>query len=150
MVNLEGIILQISGIAITAFFALLGFLAGQVAIRLIIEPFQRYLDVHGEINTSLIYYKDEYGNPGSGNKERMNEASQKLRQLAGQLMAKTSATRFYGRFEKFYRVGKFDDNFEASKKLIRISNNIHSGDGSKNLKEAENIGNILKFRVKIQ
>lgn len=67
------------------------FVMGQIITKFFIEPLHEQSKLIGEIAYSLIFYANLYSNPGSGNFEKIEEASKVLRQQASQLLEKSYA-----------------------------------------------------------
>ena len=123
------------------------FVIGQIVSKFLIEPILEQRRVIGEIAYSLIFYARDYTSPGLGKRDRMDEASEVLRQHASQLRARTHAIPWYGFWALLRRVRKYEDVLEASKRLIGLSNSIHQGDGLRNYQLARDIEKLLGIRT---
>ena len=168
---------EIYQIVLTSSLTVLGgiliFVIGQLAVKFLIEPFQNYRKLVGEIADSLIYY----GNIGSGLEEyylsqleqvqkmesprkelvetrlkeiiandwnRADEAKRILRQQASQLMSATNMIPMY-RFWAFLRiVPKREEVIKASASLIGFSNSTQSGGIRKGIAE---IAKSLRIKI---
>lgn len=120
---------------------------GQVVSKFLIEPIHEQFEVVGEIAHSLIFYANQYSDPGQGRPEDMDEASRTLRQQSSLLLAKTHAIRCYGLWEVLRVVPKRSAVVEASKNLIGLSNSIHEGNPHHNLIRRERIEQSLNLRT---
>jgi hypothetical protein len=119
-------------IILTAGLTILGgvfvYTRGQIISKFFIEPIHDQSRCIGEISDSLIFYANQYSNPGTGKLDDMDKASRVLRQQASLLIARTHIIRWYSLFEFLKLVPKRSAVTEASKNLIGLSNSIHRGD----------------------
>ena len=137
-------------------------LALPVVIAILIHGLTRvYLDpaietrhVIGEIDFALFFYADIYMNPGKGERkelperlERMDEASNELRRLSGQLRARAHSVPLYRPAMFLCRLPKRDEVEEASKELIFLANSISHGDRDENKKARNQIQKLLCLKV---
>jgi hypothetical protein len=120
---------EIFKIVLTSSFTIVGgviiFVMGQIISKFLIEPIHEQRKTIGEIADSLIFYANVYGNPGLGPKEKMDEAYQRLRELATLLQSKTHLIPFYSFFSSCGMVQKPSDIQEASSQLIGLSNSVY-------------------------
>lgn len=145
-------------IVLTSSLTILGgvvvYVAGQIISKFFIEPIHEQKKIVGEIADALIFYANVYYNPGTGSKKKMNEASERLRQLATLLHSKTHLIPWYKFFEKTRVVLKSPSIEEASTKLIGLSNsinippNIATKVALKNSERADKIKKLLKLRIR--
>ncbi len=119
--------------------------AGQIITKFFIEPIHEQFRLIGEIADSLVFYANVYGNPGFGDPERMSKASDKLRQQASQLRARTNAIRGYQLWQFLRIVPKREGVMEASRNLIGLSNSIHQGDPKTNNEREKAIIEYLRI-----
>jgi hypothetical protein len=120
--------------SITVLSGILVYVVGRIIEKFFIEPIHEQFRLIGEIADSLIFYANVYSNPGSQliATEKRDEASNVLRQQAGQLMARTYLIRWY-KFWQFLRiVKKREDILEAHSNLIALSNSVHRGEPREN------------------
>ncbi len=97
MSDLEKIFLT-SGLTIVGGF--LVYVFGQIATRFLVDPYHEYRRAIGDIADTLVYYANVYMNSGSGDRERMDEASKTLRQKASLLRVRAYAIPRYAWFAK--------------------------------------------------
>jgi|CXWK01.1.fsa_nt_gi hypothetical protein len=125
---------QLCPAALTAFFAVLVFVAGQVVIKFFVEPIHRQSEVIGEIAHSLNYHANVFGklahsiNPRIG--ERADEAVTTYRDLASKLRASTATIKWYGFWAFLKLVPKHTEIEAASSRLIYLSNVVFGDDRS--------------------
>ena len=115
------------------------FVLGQIFLKAFIEPILKLRAFKGTIMDSLVYYSNVYSNPGL-NKEDDQKASNDLRKLASELMAKTTVVPCY-RFWSFLGVvPQLSDINIIYRNLIGLSNGVFSsGDPGDNAKRVEEI-----------
>jgi hypothetical protein len=136
-------ILLTSGLTIIG--GLVVYVFGQIATRFFIDPYHEYRKTVGEIADTLVYYANVYMNPGSGNRERMDEASKILRQKASLLRVRAFAIPRYACLVKFKLVPSPELITKASAALIGLSNNVHSGNFEHNEKRRDEIIEALRL-----
>ncbi|MFC2066797.1 hypothetical protein ACFLUO_07090 [Chloroflexota bacterium] len=122
---------------------------GHLLVALFIEPIHRLRSLIGEIADSLVFYADVYSNPGCGQKERMDEASEVLRRQASQLRARAYSIPWYSLWSLPRLVRESAEIEDASAELIGLSNSIHNSryDGVRNSEKREIIEKLLGIRV---
>ena len=142
-------------IVLTSSFTVLGgilvFVVGRIIEKFAIEPIHEQSKLIGEIADSLIFYADLYSNPGSGQREQMDEAKKVLREQASQLIARNNMIPCY-KFWRYLSLGhlpKRADIIEARKNLIGLSNSIHRGDPYANERRREEIEKRLGIKTGI-
>lgn len=115
------------------------FTCGQLIERFCIDPVHELSRLIGEVGDSLVFYANQYANPGTGTLDDMNEAYRVLRQRASQLRARAQVVRGY---RVWQAIGVLPDRMDvvaASAGLIAVSNAIHQGDGVRNAETADRI-----------
>lgn len=133
--------------ALTVIIGLVVFVGGQIALKFLIEPINRFWEEAGEIAYALVYYAQDYANPGLGVPERMNEASDVLRQHAGRLSGRVNAIWWYKLWQGFKVIPNRQDVLKAIGGLTFLSNSFHAGDGLKNGDVANDIQKCLWIQV---
>lgn len=144
---------ELTQIIFTSSLTILGgvliYVIGQVVSKFFIERIHDQANIVGKINDSLIFFANIYSNPGFSLKDKADEASNRLRQLATLLRSKTYMIPWYGFFEKIRIVPKLSDINEASGNLIGLSNSLNrESDRSENNKRVNEIRKLLKLYFK--
>ena len=88
----------VDGALVTAFLAVIAFVAGQALLRFVAEPIQEQKRLIGEIAHALLFYanRDPEGvNMGTFTAEHVHEGSHHLRDLAGRLRSSLFYVLFY-------------------------------------------------------
>lgn len=149
---LKGHMDELTKIFLTSALTIIGgvfvYVTGQIISKFFIDPIHKQAEIIGEISDALVYYAREYTSPGRLKKEMLNEASNKLRQLASLLKAKTYVIKWYSLFELPGWIPKLKAVEEASKYLIALSNSVYKdmgGDGIKNAEVANKIRKLLNI-----
>jgi hypothetical protein len=134
-------------IALTAFFGVCVFVIGQVISKFLIEPVYEHRKTIGNVAHALIYNAGWISNPGDvdPNGER-TKASDFLRQLSCDLMAKTRAIPCYRLFALLMVVPKSGAIFESHRHLIFLSNSLFRGHSRDNQEAVKQIKELLKMR----
>jgi len=168
---------EIFKIILTSSLTVLGgiiiFVAGQVVVKFLIEPFQNYTKLIGEIAGSVIFYAnvgpslhdfylsqleelDKVDNPRKeiieerlkeiimNDYKKMDEAKRTLRQQASQLMGTTNMIPMYNFWAFFRVVPRRRDIIKASSDLIGLSN-FTSKEGTGNMEKE--IAKNLRIKV---
>ena len=112
-------------IFLTIFSGVTVFVAGQVFLKLVIEPVHRFKATVSDISYALVYYADIYTNPGVTGEERETDAKQKLRTLSSELNAATYLIPKYEWARLFFGLPQRDKVVEAAGTLIGLSNSLH-------------------------
>jgi hypothetical protein len=86
-----------------------------------------------------------YMNPGSGDRERMDEAARSLRQKASLLRVRAHAIPFYACFARVKLVPSQELITKAAAALIGLSNGVHSGQPDRNEKRRDEIIKALRL-----
>lgn len=135
--------------ALTIVGGVIVYALSQIILKFIIEPIHGQKKIIGEIADALIFYGNIYCNPGIGPKEKIDEASEKLRQLATLLQSRTHLIPCYGFFEKIRIVNKTSAIKEASRNLIGLSNSVYKPPvgGWSPLEYAREIKKLLNLRI---
>jgi hypothetical protein len=136
-------ILLTSGLTIVG--GLVVYVFGQIATHFFIDPYHEYRKTVGDIADTLVYYANVYMNPGSSERERMDEASKILRQKASLLRVRAYAIPRYTCFVRLKLVPPLENITKASAALIGLSNNIHSGNFEHNEKRRDEIIRALRL-----
>jgi hypothetical protein len=120
---------------ITVVTGSLVFMLGHICLKIIIEPYAEQQKVISEIAYSLIFYgnvscrkPEDLTNIDKANK--ISEAQQKYRALAGQLVAVNMFVRGYG-FWRYFLFAPSRENIKiASTGLIGLSNSFYTPNDS--------------------
>jgi len=160
--------------ATTILVSVIVLVAGQLVLKSLIEPFQEHAKIRGEIAENIIFYSNQStainqfyfaqlqglqdldGSAEKLQRERLEEvikqnwkksddAGSKLRQQAGQLLARTQAIPFYW-FWAFIRLVPSSRNISlATGELIGMSNSMHGDRGvSERVRE---IAKLLRLTI---
>jgi hypothetical protein len=113
--------------AITVALGFVVFVFGQIAQRFFIEPIQEQRRVIGEVAYVVLYYANV---SGLGKPERQQEASKKLRELAGELRSTLWTVPWYRFFQYLRLVEKRENVISASAGLVGWSNSLGLRDGT--------------------
>jgi hypothetical protein len=125
--------------ALTIFGGVMIYVAGQILTRFFIDPYHEYRKIVGEIADALVFYANVYTNPGVGTQERMDEASNTLRQKGSLLRVRSLAIPWYGAFVTLRLVPSWESIMKASGALFGLSNNIHRGDPEQNARRRDEV-----------
>lgn len=107
--------------AVTALFAILVLMIGQILQKWIMEPLQEQRKLIGEIAFALVFYANfSEVKP----KEELETAQREIRSLASKFRATLWTIPFYGLFALFKIVPKRKDVLSASSGLIGMSNSL--------------------------
>ena len=140
---------DLTKIFLTSAFTIIGgitiYVAGQIITRFFIDPYHEYQKTVGEIADALVYYADVYSNPGSGDKQRMDDAARIFREKGSLLRVRAYAIPQYAWFVKRGWLPQWDIIMKASAVLIGLSNNIHRGDAKENDLRREKIIQALRL-----
>jgi hypothetical protein len=107
------------------------FALGQIISKFIIEPVHEQRKIIGEIADAIDFYANVYCNPGTWPKEKMDEVSQRLRQLATFLRSKSHLVPLYGFLATLKMVPCAHAIQEASTELISLSNSLYGEPGDR-------------------
>ena len=139
---------------LTVISGALVFCLGQIVLNFFIEPIQKLDECRGKICDTLIFYRNIYMNPGTLNKEKEKEVSDKIRELASILLSRKAMIRGYDFFVKYKIIPSNENIILAHKSLIGISNSIPAS-GKKNIdcmieaniQREQEIKNALKIEL---
>lgn len=111
---------------VTVFSGTVVLVAGQLAIKFVIEPIHALWRLRGEITDSLIFHANVYMNVGYVAQELADKASDVFRQQACQLLARAHQVPCYGFLERLGVVPKRQNLEGAHRELIGLSNSVHA------------------------
>lgn len=113
-------------IAYTFVLTILGgfliFAAGQIFLKLFLDPVHEYRQLVGQIADNLIYYANIYSSPSVSSDDVKEECHQAFRQRASELIAKANAILAWKLFEYFRLIPRKESIFLAHHALIGLSN----------------------------
>lgn len=121
---------ELTTAALTAFFGVLVFVIGQIAVKSFIEPIQEQRRVIGEIAFILTYYGNIEGvlsflkDDPERWQEVYQEAHQKIRSLAGELRRSLTVIPIYWLLSLFGIVRRKRNIIRVSASLIGWSNSL--------------------------
>jgi hypothetical protein len=110
---------------ITVLSGVLTYVAGQIVVKLVIEPVQDTRRTIGQISHALIERANVISNPGVPTEEIIWETAQHLRRLSSQLQSHLYLVPAYTTTAKVFRLPTKDNLLLASKCLIGLSNSVH-------------------------
>ena len=142
------------GALVTAFLAVLVFLAGQAVLRFVFEPIQEQRRLIGEVAHALLFYANVYHlhafkQPDEEQQEDLAEAKKALRALAGRLRASLWVVPFYDPLARLGWVPKKEHVLEAANQLVVWSNSLYSSRGEERTVPRRIIADKLGIRAKI-
>lgn len=117
---------------LTVISGALVFCLGQIVLRFFIEPIQKLDECRGKICDTLIFYRNVYMNPGTLNKEKEQEVSNKLRELSSVLLSRKAMIRGYDFFVKYSIIPSKENILSAHRNLSGISNSIPANNNKDN------------------
>ena len=133
-------------IALTAFGGICVFVIGQIISKLFIEPIYEQRIVIGNVADALIYNAGWIGNPGNADPHgERTIASDVLRQISCNLMAKTHAVPWYRLLTLLSVVPKYETIFESHRHLIFLSNSLFQGNSRDNQDAVKKIKELLRM-----
>jgi hypothetical protein len=113
----------------TVFFTVLSgvltYVAGELIIRLVVEPVQDMKRTIGAISHTLIERANVVHNPGVPAVEVMNQTSQEFRKLSSQLRSHLYLVPLYRHTAKVFRLPTHDQVTDTASELIGLSNSVH-------------------------
>lgn len=128
---------QILASFFTVVTGFLVFTLGQITITFFLNPIKRHKEVIGEIQDAIIYYANVFS--PMMNEQTLNEARDKFRQLATQLVSTARIIPFYQQSGKIFGLPSLKNIQTAHHSLISLSNSVgherNSDDVIKNLKK---------------
>ena len=151
--------------------------SGQIIVKFLIEPLQEHAKLRGEIVEAIIFYsnagsgieryylenlretenvdeplkkitRERYEELIKTNWKKSDEAAIKLRQQAGQLLARTYAIPYYRLWAIFGQLPSLENIVAASSNLIGMSNSVHDGRGNNHI--IRDIAKRLKLKTVIR
>ncbi|MGJ0483876.1 MAG: hypothetical protein ACR65R_04995 [Methylomicrobium sp.] len=102
------------------------FVLGQIVLKWIIEPIQKFREVIAEI---VFYLASDYSdilNASIVEKEIALSAGKNLKRLGARLVSSQQLIPFYKRLRKIYGLPELEDIVKASERLSRISKDMWS------------------------
>ena len=119
----------------------------KVLVKFVIDPIHEQRMHIGLISDALIFYADTYSNPGIRSDEVISDASNRLRSLASQLMARSNAISAYALWSWMGLVPKWRAIVQAREQLIFLHNSLGAhGDPVRNGAAAELVEALLRIR----
>lgn len=137
-----------STVFLTVLAGVLTYVAGQLVLKLVIEPLQDTKKTIGQISHSLIEHANVIHNPGVPTEEAMRETSRHLRRLSSQLQAHLYLVPVYSWTARTFGLPSQAKVLAASKALMGLSNSVHGGSDKiyeHNAKRIENICDSLSI-----
>lgn len=108
----------------TAFYTILTgyliFVLGQITINFLLNPIKHQKEIIGEIQDSVIYYANVFS--PMMNKSTKDEASERFRKLATQLVAATRVIPFYSQLRYIFGLPSVKNIGSAHHSLVGLSN----------------------------
>ncbi len=126
------------------------FVAGQILLKLIIDPIQELKRTIGRISHALNFYASVYSNPGVGTAESEKEAQKKLRSLSAQLAAEVRVIPVYSFVGGLFFLPSHANILGARKNLIGLSNGVYSKSDQAptwNIKQAQAVADALSIHI---
>ncbi len=130
----------------TVLAGVLTYVAGQLVLKLVIEPVQELRRTIAAISHALIERANVIANPGVPTEEVMRETSKELRKLSSQLQSHLYLIPMYSTTAKVFALPSRDRMLEAGSMLIGLSNSVHRESGTiyeANAKRVETICDCL-------
>ena len=118
--------MEMSTVAQTVIAGVLVFVAGQLFLKLVIEPVHQLKKTMAEISHIFIRYAHAIHNPDVISEELRREVFEKLRQLSGQLYADMALIPLYSVFGRLFFLPCREDVYKSAKNLIAVANWMHS------------------------
>lgn len=137
-----------STVILTVLSGVLTYVAGQLVLKLVIEPIQEMKKTIGHISHSLIEHGNVIANPGVPPVEVMRETSNHLRKLSSQLQSHLYLVPRYPLTSRFFLLPPQSKVLAASKALIGLSNSLdrpHEKVYEQNAKRVEGICDALRI-----
>jgi len=117
--------MEISTVAQTVLAGTLVFVAGQLFLKLVIEPVHQLKKTLAEISNTFVRYAHAFHNPSVISPELRNEAYDKLRQLSGQLYADMALIPWYRMTSLLFCLPHKDKVYKSATNLIAVGNWMH-------------------------
>lgn len=149
---------ELTKAALTAFFAILVLVAGEILKRFIIDPIQEQKRVIGEISLALVVYQDlkdvdrrrRRGDHRVPSPEEITKIEDKLRLLAGQLQATIWTIPFYDFLSERGWVKSKERIINASKSLYEWAGLIRNARAEDTNKKREQVQDNLNLGLNEQ
>jgi hypothetical protein len=125
--------------AVTILGGVVVFVCGQLIQRFCIEPVDQLARLIGEVGDALVFYANQYANPGIGTKEDMEEAYKVLRRQSGMLRVRAQLVRGYSLWHALGVLPARADVAKAAEGLMHLSNSVFRGDADLNVKVASDV-----------
>jgi hypothetical protein len=114
-----------STVFLTVLSGVITYVAGQLVLKLLIEPVQEAKKTIGQISHSLIEHAVVIHNPGVPSEETMRQTSQHLRKLSSQLNAHLYLVPAYKWTAKVFRLPTQAQLLAAAGGLMGLSNSVY-------------------------
>lgn len=112
--------------ATTAFYTVLTgylvFILGQFTINFLLNPIKRQKETIGEIQDAVLYYANVFSS--TMNKAAQDEAAEKFRRLATQLVSTTRIIPFYDKQHYLFGLPSVENIQLAHHSLIGLANSV--------------------------
>lgn len=118
----------------TVVAGVLTYVAGQLVLKLLIEPVHELRRTIGDVSHTLIERANVISNPGVPAEDVMRSTSQELRRLSSQLHAHLYLIPQYEFTARVFRLPSQSKVIEAASMLMGLSNSVHRN--SHNVHEA--------------
>ncbi len=123
--------MEISTVAQTVLAGTLVFVAGQLFLKLVIEPVHQLKRTLAEISNTFVRYAYAIHNPDAIPPELHGEVYGKLRQLSGQLYADMALIPWYQLTSLLFCLPRKDKVYMSATNLIAVGNWMHSKSGNR-------------------
>ncbi len=133
--------------ALTVAVGVAVFVAGQLLLKLIIEPIQDFRRVRGRIAHAFAYYADRIASADSNEMtpEQRREAADAFRVLASDLAAAETMIPVRRLAEEFGLLGPLNADVNVRAELIGVSNFVRVGDADRATASAEKVEHALRL-----
>ena len=134
-------------ITLTAFAGICVFVVGQIISKFLIEPIYEQRKTIGNVADALIYNAIWISNPDDADPTgERNKASDALRQLSCNLIAKSHGVPLYRLLAFLSLVPKSIGIYESHRHLIFLSNSLFRGNSDHNRDAVNKIKELLKIK----
>lgn len=129
---------------ITIISGVVVFIIGQYLFSMWIQPLQEYKKIRSKIAFCLTYYAQYYSNVKivSDQDSEYNLGSDDIRKLASELRGFSETISFI-----HFGIPKKEKIFEASKKLIGLSNSFYAAKGCEQVTIQQNLDSAKKIKM---
>ena len=116
-------------------------------LRLVLDPGVEARKIMGQVSRALLMFAKEYSNPGLGQREAHDKASDGLRSASADLKAAIQTIPLYGVTAFICRLPPIKDVHQAAGHLIGLSNSVHRKVGGEdtNMRKAQRIHDLLRL-----